>query len=60
MGYKSYQISTNYLLGDVSNSITPKGLNVLNKAGYILPYYIANYKGSRNECFMYGLDQSTI
>jgi len=25
----------------------------------LLPYYIANYKGGRNECFLYGIDRMT-
>jgi hypothetical protein len=56
-GYKGYQISPKYLLGDVSTTITPKGLNVIKSIGFVLPYYTANYKGGRNECFMYGLDR---
>jgi len=47
-------------LGDVSASITPKGLNVLSKIGFVLPYYTANYKGGRNECFMFGVDRDTV
>jgi hypothetical protein len=57
--YPGYQLSQTYKLGDVSASITPKGLNVLNNVGLVLPYYIANYKGGRNECFMYGIDRNT-
>lgn len=59
-GYRGYQISQKHLLGDVSTSITPKGLNVLSKIGFILPLYIANYKGGRNECFMYGVDRCSV
>lgn len=58
MGYSGYQISGKYLLGDVSRSMTPKGLQALGDVGFVLPYYIANYKGGRNECFMYGVDNS--
>ena len=43
--YPGYQISPGYTLGDVSNTITPKGLNAIKKIGFVLPYYIANYKG---------------
>lgn len=43
--YGGYQLSGKYLLGDVSRSMTPKGLHALKDVGYILPYYIANYKG---------------
>lgn len=57
--YGGYQISNKYLLGEAASSITPKGLNVLNKIGFVLPYYTANYKGGRNECFMFGLDRET-
>ena len=55
--YEGYQISSSTLLGDVSNAMTPKGLNVIKNIGFVLPYYIANYKGGRNECFMFGLDR---
>lgn len=48
------------MLGDVSNSITPKGLNVVKDIGFVLPLYIANYKGGRNECFMFGIDRDTM
>ena len=60
--YEGYQISQKYLLGDVSKTMTPKGLNAVKDIGFVLPYYIANYKGGRNECFMYGVDKdvSTI
>jgi hypothetical protein len=57
--YGGYQVSNKYRLGDVSSSITPKGLNVLQKIGTVLPFYIANYKGGRNECFMFGIDRVT-
>jgi hypothetical protein len=59
-GYNGYQISQKYLLGDVSSTITPKGLNEVNKIGFVLPLYTINYKGGRNECFMYGIDRSTM
>lgn len=55
--YPGYQISSKYLLGDVATSVTPKGLNVISDIGFVLPYYISNYKGGRNECFMYGVDR---
>jgi hypothetical protein len=57
--YTGYQISKKYLIGDVASSITPKGLNVIKKIGFVLPYYTANYKGGRNECFMFGVDRGT-
>jgi hypothetical protein len=52
-GY-SYQISPKLKIGDTSNGMTPKGLNILQSAGLYLPLYIGNYKGGRNESFMYG------
>jgi hypothetical protein len=58
--YPGYQVSSKYLLGDVSKSMTPKGLHALKDVGYVLPYYIANYKGGRNECFMFGVDKSNV
>ena len=57
--YSGYQISSKYLLGDVASTITPKGLNVIKDIGFVLPYYIFNYKGGRNECYMYGIDRDT-
>ena len=58
--YTGYQISSKYQLGDVSSTITPKGLNVIRDIGFVLPYYIYNYKGGRNECFMYGVERDTV
>jgi len=58
--YSGYQISSKFQLGDVSTTVTPKGLNVVKGIGFILPYYIANYKGGRNECFMFGIDRDQI
>lgn len=58
--YGGYQISSKYLLGDSSTTITPKGLNVIKQLGFVLPYYTANYRGGRNECFMFGLDRDTV
>ena len=60
MRYPGYQISPKYLLGNVSKSITPKGLQELKGVGYVLPYYISNYKGGRNECFRYGIEKETV
>lgn len=59
MGYKGYQISNKYLLGDSSATQTPKGLLTTSQTGLKLSYYIANYKGGRNEDFMYGVDIDT-
>jgi hypothetical protein len=55
--YPGYQISKKYLLGDVASSITPKGMNVIKNIGFVLPFYVANYKGGRNECFMFGVER---
>ena len=55
--YNGYQVNPQYLLGDVSKCMTPKGLQALQDVGFVLPFYIANYKGGRNECFMYGVDR---
>jgi hypothetical protein len=57
--YPGYQVSK-YSLGDVESAITPKGLNSIKQIGLVLPYYIANYKGGRNECFMYGIDSESV
>jgi hypothetical protein len=35
---------------------TPKGLFKTRETGLKLSYYISNYKGGRNESFMYGVD----
>jgi hypothetical protein len=59
MKYTGYQLSSKYLLGDVAKTMTPKGLHAVKEIGFVLPYYIANYKGGRNECFMYGVDKTT-
>ena len=59
-GYSGYQISSKYLLGDVSTAVTPKGLNEIKDIGFVLPYYISNYKGGRNECFMFGVDRDRV
>lgn len=34
-------------------------MNVIKDIGFVLPYYIYNYKGGRNECFMFGIDRDT-
>jgi len=40
--------------------MTPHGLFETAEVGLKLPLYIANYKGGRNECFMYGVDKNTM
>jgi len=44
----------------MSSLITPKGLFQTGEIGTILSMYISNYKGGRNESFMYGLDRQTM
>lgn len=59
MNYKGYQINPNIKIGDTSRLMTPRGLiNTIDVALY-LPLFIAAYKGGRNECFMYGTDNTT-
>jgi len=55
-GYNGYQITPEFLLGDVLKGQTPKGLNYLKTTGQKMSLYISNYKGGRNESFMYGID----
>lgn len=58
-GYKGYQYSNKYPLNNVSKTLTPKGLSVVNEVGIKSTMYIANYKGGRNESFMYGYEEKT-
>lgn len=60
IGYKGYQIDPNILMGDTSKLMTPRGLLDNLDIALCLPYYIAAYKGGRNECFMYGRDTETL
>jgi hypothetical protein len=46
-------------MGDTSSFSTPKGLIDNLEPGLRLNYYISNYKGGRNESFMYGVDLNT-
>ena len=59
-GYRGYQISPLYTLGEASVTHTPKGLFATKNIGLKLNYYISNYKGGRNESFMYGVDNETF
>lgn len=59
MGYKGYQISPNLKIGDTSKIMTPRGLIDTIDIALFLPLFIASYKGGRNECFMYGVDNTT-
>lgn len=57
MGYGGYQINPEYFVNDSSKTQTPKGLFAVGEVGYSISNYIGNYKGGRNECFMYGADK---
>lgn len=43
-------------MNDSSKTQTPKGLFSVGSIGLNISKYIANYKGGRNESFMYGID----
>jgi hypothetical protein len=58
--YKGYQVSKRYFIGDTSRFLTPKGMIDNTSAGLGINYYIANYKGGRNESFMYGVDKNNM
>lgn len=45
-----------YLLGEVSKLQTPKGIDAVGGVGLNMSRYYKNYKGGRNESFMYGSD----
>ena len=59
-GYLGYQVSPEFKIGDASIVQTPKVLGQMGNIGENLSLYIANYKGGRNESFMYGRDRETI
>lgn len=48
-----------YLIGDASVTQTPLGLHATKGIGLKLALYIGNYKGGRNESFMFGVDTTT-
>lgn len=54
-----YQVSGEYLMGNADEIQTPKGLFASRNIGTHMSYFIANYKGGRNESFMYGVDEKT-
>lgn len=54
-----YQISGECLMGNSEEVQTPKGLFNTGDVGLHLSYYIGNYKGGRNESFMYGAEDKT-
>lgn len=58
--YTGYQPSPTLLIGDTSNVQTPRGLFASNELGLKISMFIGNFKGGRNECFMYGTDTETI
>jgi hypothetical protein len=60
MGYSGYQLNHLYLIGDTGATQTPKGLYVTKNIGRKMSMYISNYKGGRNESFMYGVDNKTM
>jgi hypothetical protein len=55
-----YQISGNLLMGNADELQTPKGIFQSKDVGAHMSYFIANYKGGRNESFMYGVDEETM
>jgi hypothetical protein len=57
--YFPYQISGKCLMGNVNEVQTPKGLFATGDVGLHMSYYIGNYKGGRNESFMYGSENVT-
>nr|CAA73185.1 DNA polymerase [Cryphonectria parasitica] len=57
-GYKGYQINPLYLIGDSGVTQTPQGLYKTKEVGRKISMYISNYRGGRNESFMYGVDNS--
>lgn len=54
-----YQISGDSLMGNADDLQTPKGLFQTGDVGLHMSYYIGNYKGGRNESFMYGSEDNT-
>ncbi len=55
--YPGYQFDSapEYLIGEASLLQTPKGLSRVGDLGLKMGLYISNYKGGRNESFMYGI-----
>ena len=51
-----YQVSGEFLMGNSDEMQTPKGLFASGDTGLHMSYYIGNYKGGRNESFMYGAE----
>jgi hypothetical protein len=59
IGYKGYQISPLIQLWDFQRSMTPKGLFECKQYSLAIGEFVSNYKGGRNESFMYGIDKGT-
>lgn len=55
--YSGYQLDSapDYLIGEASLLQTPMGLSRVGDLGLKMGLYISNYKGGRNESFMYGI-----
>jgi len=58
--YFPYQVSGDCLMGNADEIQTPKGLFASGDVGLHLSYYISNYKGGRNESYMYGSEENTM
>jgi len=58
LNYPGYQmeVAPDYLIGEASILQTPIGLSKFGDLGLKMSLYISNYKGGRNESFMYGVD----
>jgi len=56
--YFPYQINGDCLMGNADEIQTPKGLFASGDVGLYLSHYIGNYKGGRNESFMYGSEKN--
>ena len=52
-------MSGDYPMGDPGILFTPKALAKIGSVGTFLTLFINNYKGGRNESFMYGIDSDT-
>ena len=47
-------------MGNAQEVQTPRGLFATGDVGLYMGFYIGNYKGGRNESFMYGSEDSTL
>lgn len=59
INYEGYQIHPKILIGDANTVQTPIGLLHSSEIGLKLSLYISNYKGGRNESYMFGVDKDT-